>query len=88
MKSQYVVPANKPWKTTKHDWWHYRWLEGRANLGACRTARLLHKDVLKHDNIELWKEQIALAEKSIAKYQRLIDEAVSEGWTSIDTSSD
>ena len=88
MQSQYVVPANKPQKTTKHDWWHYRWLEGRATLGACRTARLLHKDVLKHDNIALWKEQIAMAEKSVAKYQRLIDEAVYEGWTSIDTSCD
>ena len=43
---------------------------------ACRTARLLHKDVLKHDNIALWKEQIAKVEKSIAKYQRLIDEAI------------
>ena len=88
MKSQNFVPANKPQKTTKHDWWHYRWLEGRATWGACRTARLLHKGVLKHDNIEIWKEQIARAEKSIAKYQRLIDEAVYEGWTSIDTSCD
>ena len=77
MKSQNFVPANKPQKTTKHDWWHYRWLEGRATLGACRTARLL-----------IWKEQIAMAEKSIAKYQRLIDEAVYEDWTSIDTSCD
>ena len=42
----------------------------------------------KHDNIKLWKEQIAMAEKSIARYQRLIDEAVFEGWTSIDTSCD
>ena len=48
MKSQNFVPANKPQKTTKHDWWHYRWLEGRATLGACRTARLLHKGVLNH----------------------------------------
>ena len=88
MKSQNFVPANKPQKTTKHDWWHYRWLEGRATLGACRTARLLHKGVLKHDNIEILKEQISMAEKSIAKYQRLIDEAVYEGWTSIDTSCD
>ena len=77
MKSQNFVPANKPQKTTKHDWWHYRWLEGRATLWACRTARLL-----------IWKDQIAMAEKSIAKYQRLIDEAVYEGWTSIDTSCD
>lgn len=71
MQSQYVVPANKPRKTTKHYWWHYRWLEGRATLGACRTARLLHKGVLKHDNIE-----------------RLIDEVIYAGWTSIDTSCD
>ena len=59
MNSKYFVPANKPLKTTKHNWWHYRWLEGRATLGACRIAR-----------------------------QRLIDEAVYEGWTSIDTSCD
>ena len=77
MKSQYVVPANKPWKTTKHDWGKYRLLEGRATLGACRTARLLRI-----------KEQIDLAEKSIAEYRRLIDEAIYEGWTSIDTSCD
>ena len=77
MKSRYFVPANKPWKTTKHDWGHYRWLEGCATLGACRDARLLHI-----------KEQIDLAEKSIAEYQRLIDEAIYEGWTSIDTSCD
>ena len=85
MKLQNFVPANKPRKTTKHDWWHYRWLEGRATLGACRVARLLHKDVLGHDNIEILKAQIARAERSIAKYHRLIDEAVYEGWTSIDT---
>ena len=57
MKSQYVVPANKPRKTTKHD------------------------------NIALWKERIAMAEKSIAKYQRLIDEAMRPNWESIDTST-
>ena len=71
MQSQYVVPANKPRKTTKHDWWHYRWLEGRVTLRACSNARLLHKGVLEHDNIE-----------------RLIDEAIYEGWTSIDTLCD
>ena len=88
MKSMNLIPANKPLKNTKHNWWRYRWIEGRETLGACRTARLLHKGVLNHDNIKLWKEQIALAEKSIARYQRLIDEAIYAGWTSIDTSCD
>ena len=68
MRTKYLVPFNMPQKPTKHGWWIYRWLEERATLGACRTARMQHKGVINHELVALWEEQIA---RAFAQYNDL-----------------
>ena len=84
MNAHNYVPVIRHRKTTKYGWWERRWFEARETANACRSARILHKGVLKHDNIQLWREQISIAEASIKKYQQLIENALFEDWTSID----
>ena len=88
MRNQYYVPVNRrPLRNAKHDWWKHRWTDGMSVAIACRNARMERAGVYKYDCIELWKEEICKAEKSIKKYQQLIDEAMRPNWESIDTST-